>query len=70
MYDCARANKEMSAWGEEDPVPVLDKKILDVAMGVNPQDKMVGHDKVEKTVLPECFPSSLPATVLVRAKSQ
>jgi len=27
MYDCARANKAMSAWGVEARVPFLDKKI-------------------------------------------
>ncbi|MDI8746263.1 asparagine synthase-related protein, partial [Salmonella enterica subsp. enterica serovar Montevideo] len=40
MYDCARANKAMSAWGVEARVPFLDKKFLDVAMRINPQDKM------------------------------
>ena len=41
MYDCARANKAMSAWGVEARVPFLDKKFLDVAMRINPQDKAV-----------------------------
>lgn len=46
MFDCARANKAMSAWGVE-ARPVLDKKFLDVAMRINPQDKMCGNGKME-----------------------
>ncbi|MCZ5534606.1 asparagine synthase-related protein, partial [Escherichia coli] len=42
MFDCARANKAMSAWGVEARVPFLDKKFLDVAMRINPKDKMCG----------------------------
>ncbi|STE59420.1 asparagine synthetase B [Escherichia coli] len=49
MYDCARANKAMSAWGVEARVPFLDKKFLDVAMRINPQDKMCGNGKNGKT---------------------
>ena len=49
MYDCARANKAMSAWGVEARVPFLDKKFLDVAMRINPQDKMCGNGKMENT---------------------
>lgn len=60
MYDCARANKAMSAWGVEARVPFLDKKFLDVAMRINPQDKMCGNGKMEKHILRECFESYLP----------
>ncbi len=45
MFDCARANKAMSAWGVEARVPFLDKKFLDVAMRINPKDKMCGNGK-------------------------
>ena len=55
MYDCARANKAMSAWGVEARVPFLDKKFLDVAMRINPQDKMCGNGKMEKHILRECL---------------
>ena len=48
MFDCARANKAMSAWGVEARVPFLDKKFLDVAMRINPKDKMCGNGKMEK----------------------
>lgn len=70
MYDCARANKAMSAWGVEARVPFLDKKFLDVAMRLNPQDKMCGNGKMEKYILRECFESYLPASVAWRQKEQ
>ena len=70
MYDCARANKAMSAWGVEARVPFLDKKFLDVAMRINPQDKMCGNGKMEKHILRECFETYLPASVAWRQKEQ
>lgn len=70
MYDCARANKAMSAWGVEARVPFLDKKFLDVAMRLNPQDKMCGNGKMEKYILRECFESYLPTSVAWRQKEQ
>ncbi|WP_413722297.1 asparagine synthase B [Sodalis sp. RH24] len=70
MYDCARANKAMSAWGVEARVPFLDKNFLDVAMRINPQDKMCGHGKIEKHVLRECFASYLPESIAWRQKEQ
>lgn len=42
QYDCLRANKSTSAWGVEARVPFLDKAFLDVAMGIDPEWKMVG----------------------------
>jgi asparagine synthase (glutamine-hydrolysing) len=70
MYDCARANKAMSAWGVEARVPFLDKDFLDVAMRINPKDKMCGNGKIEKHILRECFESYLPASVAWRQKEQ
>ena len=70
MYDCARANKAMSAWGVEARVPFLDKKFLDVAMRINPKDKMCGNGKMEKQILRECFESYLPHSVAWRQKEQ
>ncbi|AHF73184.1 asparagine synthetase B [Candidatus Sodalis pierantonius str. SOPE] len=70
MYDCARANKTMSAWGVEARVPFLDKQFLDVAMRINPQDKMCGNGKIEKHVLRECFADYLPESVAWRQKEQ
>ena len=70
MFDCARANKAMSAWGVEARVPFLDKKFLDVAMRINPKDKMCGNGKMEKHIVRECFESYLPASVAWRQKEQ
>ncbi|WP_370546432.1 asparagine synthase B [Edwardsiella tarda] len=70
MYDCARANKAMAAWGVEARVPFLDKAFLDVAMRLNPRDKMCGNGRIEKQLLRECFESYLPASVAWRQKEQ
>jgi len=70
MFDCARANKAMSAWGVEARVPFLDKKFLDVAMRINPKDKMCGNGKMEKHILREAFESYLPKSVAWRQKEQ
>lgn len=70
MYDCARANKSMAAFGVEARVPFLDKDFLDVAMRINPQDKMCGNGKMEKYILRECFESYLPASISWRQKEQ
>ncbi|UVK77335.1 MAG: asparagine synthetase B [Sodalis sp. Fle] len=70
MYDCARANKAMSAWGVEARVPFLDKNFLDVAMRINIHDKMCGNGKIEKYILRECFSDYLPNIVTWRQKEQ
>ncbi|BDC98877.1 asparagine synthase B [Persicobacter psychrovividus] len=70
MFDCARANKSMAAWGIEGRVPFLDKEFLDVAMNINPKDKMCGNGKMEKSVLRECFEDYLPHEVVWRQKEQ
>ena len=48
LYDCLRANKAMAAWGVEARVPFLDKEFIDIAMGIDPKNKMIGPDKMEK----------------------
>ncbi|MFW5852341.1 MAG: asparagine synthase B, partial [Bacteroidota bacterium] len=48
MYDCLRANKTLAAWGVEGRVPFLDKEFLDVAMRINPQEKMINSSRMEK----------------------
>ena len=72
MFDCARANKATSAWGVEARVPFLDKEFMDVAMRLNPKDKMCGNGKMEKYILREAFDNgdTLPAEVLWRQKEQ
>jgi len=70
MFDCARANKAMSAWGVEARVPFLDKEFLDIAMSINPELKMCGNGKMEKHILREAFDGYLPEEVLWRQKEQ
>ena len=71
LFDCARANKSMAAWGVEARVPFLDKAFVDVAMGrVNPADKMCGGGKPEKLILRETFGTLLPHQVAWRQKEQ
>jgi len=72
MFDCARANKATSAWGVEARVPFLDKHFIDVAMRLNPQDKMCLDGKMEKWILRKAFDNgdTLPAEVLWRQKEQ
>jgi asparagine synthase (glutamine-hydrolysing) len=70
MFDCLRANKAMSAWGIEARVPFLDKEFLDVAMRINPEDKMCGNGKIEKGILRKAFEGYLPEEILWRQKEQ
>ncbi len=70
LYDCNRANKALAAWGVEGRVPFLDKEFLDVAMSLNPQDKMVGPGRMEKWILRKAFEDYLPDSVLWRQKEQ
>ncbi|HCH01672.1 MAG TPA: asparagine synthase B [Vibrio sp.] len=70
MFDCARANKSLAAWGVEGRVPFLDKEFIDVAMRLNPEDKMCGNGKMEKHVLRECFEHYLPESIAWRQKEQ
>ncbi|MCI1210133.1 MAG: asparagine synthase B [Treponema sp.] len=44
LYDCLRANKSLAAWGVEGRVPFLDKIFIDVAMRLNPADKMCNYE--------------------------
>ncbi|SBV94760.1 asparagine synthase B [uncultured Dysgonomonas sp.] len=70
LYDCLRANKSLAAWGVEGRVPFLDKEFMDVAMRLNPQDKMCGNGKIEKHILRKAFEDYLPASVAWRQKEQ
>ena len=75
LYDNLRANKSLAAWGVEGRVPFLDKDFLDVAMRLNPADKMPGKDKskkrgIEKWILRKAFEDLLPEEILWRQKEQ
>jgi len=70
LFDCLRANKSLSAWGVEGRVPFLDKEFLDVAMRVNPKDKMAGNGKMEKWLVRKAFEKYLPESIVWRQKEQ
>ncbi len=70
LYDCLRANKTLAAWGVEGRVPFLDKEFMDIAMRMNPQDKMCGNGKIEKYALRKAFEGYLPESVTWRQKEQ
>jgi asparagine synthase (glutamine-hydrolysing) len=70
LYDCLRANKALCAWGVEGRVPFLDKEFMDVAMRINPKDKMSGDERMEKWVLRKAFEDYLPESVAWRQKEQ
>lgn len=75
LYDCLRANKSLSAWGVEGRVPFLDKEFIDIAMRLNPSDKMNiklagGKQRVEKWILRKAFEDYLPKEICWRQKEQ
>lgn len=70
LYDCLRANKSLAAWGVEGRVPFLDKEFLDVAMRINPEEKMAKNGRMEKWVVRKAFEDYLPESVVWRQKEQ
>ena len=75
LYDCLRANKSLMAWGVEGRVPFLDKDFIDIAMNLNPSDKMNiklpdGKQRMEKWVLRKAFEDMLPENICWRQKEQ
>ena len=78
LSDCLRANKSTSAWGLEARVPFLDKQFLEVAMSIDPQEKMITKDRIEKYILRKAFDTAdepatkpyLPKHILYRQKEQ
>ncbi len=72
LYDCLRANKSLASWGIEGRVPFLDKEFMDVAMRLNPKDKMAdsGSGKMEKWILRKAFEDYLPESIVWRQKEQ
>ena len=75
LYDCLRANKSLMAWGVEGRVPFLDKDFIDIAMELNPSDKMNiklpdGKQRMEKWILRKAFEDLLPESIAWRQKEQ
>ena len=79
-WDVLRANKSTMAWGLEARVPFLDKEFLQVAMNIDPAEKMIDmshrpdgvHPRGEKYILRKAFDTPddpyLPESVLWRQK--
>ncbi|KAK7970285.1 hypothetical protein PG988_009358 [Apiospora saccharicola] len=78
LADCLRANKSTSAWGLEARVPFLDKEFLELSMNIDPQEKMITKERIEKYILRKAFDTSdepgtepyLPDEILWRQKEQ
>ncbi|KAL8959562.1 MAG: hypothetical protein Q9193_003600 [Seirophora villosa] len=78
LSDCLRANKSTAAWGVEARVPFLDKEFLENAMNVDPAEKIITKDRIEKYILRKAFDTSnepntqayLPDHILWRQKEQ
>ncbi len=70
QYDCLRANKSLAAWGIEGRVPFLDKEFIELAMRINPRDKMITNERMEKWVVRKAFEDYLPKSVAWRQKEQ
>lgn len=78
LADCLRANKSTSAWGLEARVPFLDKGFVETSMSVDPKEKMITKDRIEKYILRKAFDTSdepdvepyLPDKILWRQKEQ
>lgn len=78
LADCLRANKSTSAWGLEARVPFLDREFLDVTMNIDPAEKLISEERLEKYILRKAFDTSdepetkpyLPDNILWRQKEQ
>lgn len=76
LYDNLRANKSTCAWGVEARVPFLSADFLDLALTIDPAEKMISHEKkrIEKHILRQAFDTPedpyLPADILWRQKEQ
>lgn len=73
-YDCLRANKSTLGWGVEARCPFLDREFLNVAMAIDPSEKMIRPGKIEKYILRKAFDDKekpwLPESILWRQKEQ
>jgi asparagine synthase (glutamine-hydrolysing) len=78
LSDCLRANKSTSAWGVEARVPFLDKEFLNVSMNIDPQEKVITKERIEKYIIRKAFDTTdepetepyLPDNILWRQKEQ
>jgi asparagine synthase (glutamine-hydrolysing) len=69
-YDCLRAHKAALANTIEVRIPFGDQSVVDMAMGIDPEDKMYSKYGIEKHILREAFKDSLPEEIVSRPKEQ
>jgi asparagine synthase (glutamine-hydrolysing) len=73
LADCQRANKSCMAHSLETRVPFLDEQFVEFALAVDPAHKVFGRlntGVMEKQILRDSFPQTLPYEVLYRQKEQ
>ena len=82
QWDVLRANKSTMSWGIEVRTPLLSQQVIDLAMNMRPEDKMIdvnkkdadGRPYLEKYILRKAFDtpgdSYLPQEVLWRQQEQ
>ncbi|CZS98708.1 asparagine synthetase [Rhynchosporium agropyri] len=78
LSDCLRANKSTMAWGLEARVPFLDKEFLEVSMNIDPEEKLITKERIEKYIIRKAFDTTdepgaqpyLPDNILWRQKEQ
>jgi len=82
QWDVLRANKATMSWGIEVRTPLLSQQVVDLAMNMRPEDKLIdvkkkdedGHPLLEKYILRKAFDTKenpfLPQEVLWRQKEQ
>ncbi|ODV63253.1 asparagine synthetase B [Ascoidea rubescens DSM 1968] len=78
LADCLRANKSTMAWGLEARVPFLDKNFLELTLNIDPKEKLINKQRIEKYILRKAFDTTgepdlkpyLPEEILWRQKEQ
>ncbi|KAL6944818.1 asparagine synthetase [Hanseniaspora osmophila] len=77
LADNLRANKSTMAWGLEARVPFLDREFLQLCMNIDPSEKMINKERIEKYILRKAFDTKneeekayLPDEILWRQKEQ
>ncbi|KAF8377879.1 hypothetical protein HHK36_031267 [Tetracentron sinense] len=73
QYDCLRDNKSISAWSSEARVPFLDKEVINMAMDIDPEWKMIkpNQERIEDWIVRKAFdyeenpylPKKIPRTI-------
>ncbi|HVV14183.1 asparagine synthase (glutamine-hydrolyzing) [Amycolatopsis sp.] len=65
-----RCDRTTMAFGMEARVPFLDRDVIELALSIPPEHKMLGPGRVEKQLLRDAFEGWLPDDILRRGKEQ